>query len=320
MRKNKLKIVAIIIFSFILLPLGLLIGNINIPLKDFFTEKYSFIIWNIRFPRTVGSFLGGAALSISGLILQILFSNPLAGPFVLGISSASLVGAILVIFIFTVPSFFTLSIFSIIFSFLMILVVLFFAKRLQKKESILIIGIMIGYFLSALINIIIYFAPAKEVKDFHIWILGSFARLPIDVIPFYSLVILSLLIFTLFLIKPLNAFQMGEVYANVIGIDTSKYLYIFVLISSILTAIVTSFAGPIAFIGLASPHIARYIFDSVDNKIIVTATIFIGGNLLLLCDILSRIILPPNDIPVGLVTSLLGAPIVVLLIWRNINK
>ncbi len=305
------------VLSALLLPLGLILGSVSIPWSELWSENFSTILWQIRFPRTVASYLGGSALAVSGLILQTIFHNPLAEPFVLGISSGALTGSVMLIMLGMLPSFWNILMGSFGGAMLVTLIILMVAHTVMSRQALLLIGLMAGYFLSALINILVVFAPASDVKDYHIWTLGSFARVLPEYLPVYAAAIVVLVGFSFILSKMMNGLMMGPEYAQSIGISIRRYRVILLLISSLLTAVVTAYAGPIGFIGLTAPHIARLIFRTSDHKLLIPGGMLIGGNLLLGCDILARILIPPNDLPVGLITSLFGAPLIGFLLWRD---
>lgn len=308
---------ALVVLSLVLLPLGLVLGSIYIPPRELWSESHSMIVWLIRFPRTVASYLGGSALAGAGLILQTLFHNPLAEPFVLGISSGALTGSVLLIMLGAIPSFWNILMGSFVGAMGVTLIILMVAQTVMSRQALLLIGLMAGYFLSALVNIMVVFAPASDVKDYHIWTLGSFARVLPDYLPVYALGIVLLLILSYMMSKMLNGLMMGTEYAQSIGISIRRYRIILLLVASVLTAIVTAYAGPIGFIGLTAPHLARLMFKTSDHKLLIPSSLLIGGNLLLTCDILARVLIPPNDLPVGLITSLFGAPLIGFLLWKD---
>ncbi len=311
------------------------LGSVSIPIKVVFNslsggnstkETWQYIIINYRLPKAIAAILVGMGLSISGLLMQTLFRNPLAGPYVLGLSSGASLGVATVILGSTLLpvglSSILLSSYGIVLasslgSFLVLLAVLAVAQRLRDTMAILIVGLMFGSLTSAIVGTLTYFSTAEQLQKFTFWSLGNLGNLS-----WSSLVILSTcvaigLLLSLFSIKPLNALLLGENYARSLGMNYEKTRLIIILATSILAGSITAFAGPIAFIGLAVPHIAKLVFQTSNHTILFWSTLLLGAIIMLICDSISQ--LPGSDItlPINAVTSIFGAPIVIWLLIRK---
>lgn len=323
--------------TLILLFLGCLfinvsMGSISISLKSIWQvflggpdvdENLKYIVLNYRLPKTFASIIAGTGLGISGLLMQTYFRNPLAGPFVLGISSGASLGVALLLM---GASFFGIS--SVVFhysiplaaslgSFLVLAIVMIASKNIRNTLSILIIGLMFGSFATAMISVLSYFSSANNLQQYIFWSMGSLADLHWNEI--YLLIIILAISFValLFIIKPLNALLLGENYAKSLGINLKQTQTLVFVITSLLTGSITAFVGPIAFIGLAIPHITKLVFLTSNHKILIPAVGIIGAIVLLICDSLSHLPFASKSLPINAITSLLGAPVV---IWLLISK
>ncbi len=319
----------------LVLVMNISLGSVSIPIKVVFNslsggnstkETWQYIIINYRLPKAIAAILVGMGLSISGLLMQTLFRNPLAGPYVLGLSSGASLGVATVILGSTLLpvglSSILLSSYGIVLasslgSFLVLLAVLAVAQRLRDTMAILIVGLMFGSLTSAIVGTLTYFSTAEQLQKFTFWSLGNLGNLS-----WSSLVILSTcvaigLLLSLFSIKPLNALLLGENYARSLGMNYEKTRLIIILATSILAGSITAFAGPIAFIGLAVPHIAKLVFQTSNHTILFWSTLLLGAIIMLICDSISQ--LPGSDItlPINAVTSIFGAPIVIWLLIRK---
>lgn len=330
-----------ILFSILLvtllftLLLNLAFGQVAIPIKEIVKsilglnsskETWEYIILNFRLPKAFTAILVGIGLSISGLLMQTLFRNPLAGPYVLGLSSGSSLGVAFVILgAGILPSFlaqFLLSSYGIILasclgSFLILLLVLLVSQRLRDTMSILIVGLMFSSFTSAIVSVLSYFSSAEELQKFTFWSLGSLGNLSWNHILILTICVSIGLIISLFSIKSLDALLLGENYAKSLGLNVAKSRRLIVLATSILAGSITAFAGPIAFIGLAVPHLSKLLFQTSNHKILFFSTILIGAIIMLFCDTVSQ--MPGFDftLPINGITSIIGAPIV---IWLLVSK
>lgn len=319
----------------LLLLLNISLGSVSIPIKDVFNsligensskETWDYIIINYRLPKAIVAILVGIGLSISGLLMQTLFRNPMAGPDVLGLSSGASLGVATVIlgsaFLPSVLASFLLSSYGIILassfgSFLVLLAVLSVSQSLRNTMAILIVGLMFGSLTNAVVNTLTYFSTAEQLQKFTFWSLGNLGN-----VSWKSILILSVCLFiglflSLISIKPLNTLLLGENYARSLGMNYKKTRMIIILTTSILTGSITAFVGPIAFIGLAVPHIAKLVFQTSNHTILFWSTLFLGAIIMLVCDCISQ--LPGSDItlPINAVTSIFGAPIVIWLLLRK---
>lgn len=283
----------------------------------------STIIMHYRLPKTITSIFAGAALGFAGLQMQTLFRNPLAGPFVLGISSGASLGVALLVLagigITGALASWSLAIASIVGSSIVLLLVLLVSINIKDSMSLLLIGLMFGAFTSAIVSVLQYFSSADDIQNFLFWTFGSTGNLSwFEMRVFIPVVVLGILIGYL-QAKPLNALLLGENYAQSLGLEIKKVRIGLVISTSLLAGVVTAFCGPIAFLGLAVPHMSRIIFKSANHFILVPATLLLGSILLLLCDIIAQ--LPGIDLilPINAVTSLFGAPVVIWLIVKRKN-
>lgn len=285
---------------------------------------YSSIIWKIRLPRTLAAIIGGASLAVAGLLLQIFFRNPLVGPFVLGISSgASLVVALVLLggitFGFGLVTPLLLFLAAFVGAVAVMFLVLGLARKVESVVTLLIIGLMVGFIASAVTSLLIAFAESEAVRGFVIWTMGSFTGFTWRELNTLAMVGLPMLFFSLIISKPLNALLLGEKYAISMGVNIKRIRILVVLTTSILAALVTAFTGPIAFIGLAVPHLSRLSFGTSDNKILLPGTVLLGATVTVICDLIARTVFAPVEIPLSAVTSIIGAPVVIILLLRRRN-
>lgn len=333
--RNTLLFTLLTLSLVLLLLFNISLGSVSIPVKDVFhsltggnssKETWDYIIVNYRLPKSIAAILVGMGLAISGLLMQTLFRNPLAGPDVLGLSSGASLGVATVIlgaaFLPPVLASFLLSSYGIILasslgSFLVLLAVLSVSQSLRNTMAILIVGLMFGSLTSAIVGTLTYFSTAEQLQKFTFWSLGNLGNLSWSSIVILSVCILIGLFLSLVNIKPLNALLLGENYARSLGMNYKRTRLIIILATSILTGSITAFAGPIAFIGLAVPHIAKLVFQTSNHTILFWSTLLLGAIIMLICDSISQ--LPGTDItlPINAVTSMFGAPIVIWLLLRK---
>ena len=273
------------------------------------------IIWEIRLPRILAVIILGGALSVSGFLLQTFFNNPIAGPFVLGISSgAKLVVAFLMIF-FLSRSISMGSAAMIIAAFIGSMIsmgfVLLVAKKVHNMSMLVISGVMIGYICSAITDFVVTFADDSDIVNLHGWSQGSFSGMSWSNIRVAAVVVGLAVLFTFFLSKPISAYQLGEAYAQSMGVNIKTFRVILILLSSILSACVTAFAGPISFVGIAVPFLARKAFGTSKPIVVIPGTFFMGAVFCMICDLIARMALAPVELNISTVTSILGAPIVI---------
>lgn len=280
------------------------------------------IVHAIRFPKALTAILAGAALSVSGLMMQTLFRNPLAGPYTLGISSGASLGVALLTMIGGVLSTFNFQLSTIGLPFaavigatLVLLLVLAVSKRVTSNVSLLIVGLMFGSIAGALVSLLQNFANPDALKLFIVWTLGSLSSVGWSDMQMLVPVLVAGTLFTLLALKPLNGLLLGEDYARGLGIHVERTRLYIVLATGLLAGGVTAFCGPIAFIGVAVPHIARGIFGTSNHRITLPASALIGACLLLVCDLLCSLFIYP--LPVSTVSALFGAPVIIWIILKN---
>ena len=310
-----------------LVSIGL--GSVAIPIDEIIAvllgnnsskSSWSTIILHFRLPKAITAMLVGSGLSIAGLLMQTLFKNPLAGPFLLGISSGASLGVAILILgagIFggvltaTSLSSWGLAIASSIGAALVLFAVLISANKVRNTMSILIIGLMFGTVTSAIISVFTFFSNADKIQQFVFWGFGSLGNLSWNEILVFFTIYLIAIINLIGIIKPLNSLLIGENYAKSLGINIKKNRNIILLITSLLTGVITAFAGQIAFIGLAVPHITKLVFKTSDHKILLPAVAILGAIILLVCDIVAQLPTSEFTLPINAVTSLIGAPVVI---------
>ena len=298
-------------------------GNVHIPvskilrilfLKEGAATEYN-IIWKIRFPRILMAALLGGALSLSGFLLQTFFSNPIAGPFVLGISSGAkmVVALTMIVYLKYIGRFssYTLILAAFIGALISTGFILLMSKKVQHMASLLVGGIMIGYICSAITDFVVTFADDSDIVNLHGWSQGSFSGMSWSNIRVAAVVVGLAVLFTFFLSKPISAYQLGEAYAQSMGVNIKTFRVILILFSSILSACVTAFAGPISFVGIAVPFLARKAFGTSKPIVVIPGTFFMGAVFCMICDLIARMALAPVELNISTVTSILGAPIVI---------
>lgn len=329
--------------SFVLLLLALVaafvlnisLGSVSIPFSDTVVSifggeigntSWEYIIWNYRIPKAFTAILVGSSLALSGLLMQTLFRNPLAGPFVLGISSGASLGAALLIMgsslfsgiiSYGMVNDITLAIAASAGSFLVLLAVMVVASKVKDTMALLIIGLMFGSITAAIVSVLSFFSNAKNLQQYTYWSFGSVGNLSWYQLLLLLIIILIGIILSVLSIKALNAFLLGENYAQSLGVNLKKSKYLIILATGLLAGSVTAFAGPIAFVGLAVPHLTRQIFDTTNHKVLIPAVLIYGGILMLLCDTVAQLPNSANVLPINAITSILGAPIVIWLLVRK---
>lgn len=287
-------------------------------------EVYRSIVLNIRLPRTLATIIGGASLAVAGLLLQAFFRNAIVEPFVLGVTSGATLFVGLVLLSGATLGLSGISPIYIFFAaFLGAAAVMLFAVLIAHKVrniiTLLVVGLMIGYITSAATTVLVTFARQEQVRIFVLWTMGSFSGAVWEQVIILAVIASIALVASFLISKPLNAFLLGEDYAKSMGVSIKLFRMSIVAISSVLSAAVTAIAGPVAFIGLAVPHIARMIFVTSDNRVLIPASVLLGAGLTALCDLAARLILAPAEIPISAVTSFVGAPIVIFLLLKKGN-
>lgn len=322
----------------LLFALNLLSGSVQIPITDvvsiLFTPNtsseinptWSYIILETRLPQALTALLCGGALAVTGLMLQTAFRNPLAGPDVFGINSGAGLGVAIVMLwlggsvtteMFSVSGFVAVLLAAFIGAMLVTGLIFFFSTLVRNNVMLLIIGIMVGYVSSSAIELLNFFSTEEGVKSYAVWGMGDFGGVSMQNMPVFASITVVGLLLAILLIKPLNALLLGEEYAESLGINTRRTRNLLLIITGILTAITTAFCGPISFIGLATPHIARLILGTQNHTRLLPATILCGSAIALLCNILCNL---PGDggiIPLNAVTPLIGAPVIIYVLVRT---
>ena len=281
------------------------------------------IIWKIRMPRILMAALLGGALSLSGFLLQTFFANPIAGPFVLGISSgAKMVVALSMIYFigaFGAVSSWTLIIAAFVGSLLSVGFILIMSRRLKGMATLLVAGIMIGYICSAITDFVVTFAEDSDIVNLHGWSLGSFSGMSWDNVRIAAILVGVTTLAVFLLSKPIGAYQLGEAYAQSMGVNIRVFRVALILLSSILSACVTAFAGPISFVGIAVPYLVKRLLNT-SKPIVVIPAVFLGGAVFCMgCDLIARTAFAPTELNISTVTSVFGAPVVIGMMLRR-NK
>jgi|TARA_B110000881_G_C18553613_1_gene505578 iron complex transport system permease protein len=323
--------VLLLVFFF----LNISLGSVSIPFKEIFhtligefttKESWQTIILDFRLPKAITAILVGSGLSICGLLMQTLFRNPLAGPFVLGVSSGASLGVALLIlgssvfggfFLTSSISNWSLAIAASLGAFLVLFAVILAANSVRNTMSILIIGLMFGSLTAAVISVLAYFSEAAKIQQYLFWSFGSLGNLTWSELSVFGSIYLVGILACFAVIKPLNSFLLGENYAKSLGINIKKSRNIILVITSLLTGVITAFSGPIAFVGLAVPHIAKMLFTTSNHKVLIPASAIIGGIVLLICDSIAQLPTSEFTLPINAITSLFGAPIVIWLLIRK---
>lgn len=325
-------------FLLLIILLGILFvwnvnsGSVHLTVKEIFSilvrkagDDISFhIVWDIRLPRILAAIILGGALSVSGFLLQTFFGNPIAGPFVLGISSGAklMVSIVMVVLLgkgMLVNSFFmiTAAFAGAMISMGFVLVV---SKKVQKMSMLVVCGVMIGYICSAITEFIVTFADDSNIVNLHNWSMGSFSGMSWDKIRVMAMVIVVVMIITFCMSKPISAYQMGEAYAKNLGVNVSLLRVMLILLSSILAASVTAFAGPISFVGIAVPHLVKSLLKTAKPILVIPACFLGGAVFCLLCDLIARTVFAPTELSISSVTAVFGAPIVIYVMIRRQTK
>ena len=304
-------------------------GSIHLSVKEILNiifrhqgDETSYnIVWEIRLPRILAVIILGGALSVSGFLLQTFFNNPIAGPFVLGISSgAKLIVALLMIFFLSrsvsigsgamILAAFAGSMISMGF-------VLLVAKKVHNMSMLVISGVMIGYICSAITDFVVTFADDSNIVNLHNWSLGSFSGMTWGNVQTMAVVVLLTMVIVFFMSKPISAYQLGETYAQNMGVNIKAFRILLILLSSILSACVTAFAGPISFVGIAVPHLIKSLMKT-SKPLLVIPGCFLGGAVFcLFCDLIARTAFAPTELSISSVTAVFGAPVVIYIMIRR---
>ena len=320
---------AVILLLFIA---NLLVGSVDIPPADVWhiltggeggKASWSFIVWESRLPQALTALLCGGSLAVCGLMLQTAFKNPLAGPSILGINSGASLGVAFVMLLFggsvtagtfSLSGFLSVLMGAFVGAMAIMTLILFFSTLIKSNVMLLITGIMIGYIASSAISLLNFFATAEGVQSYIIWGMGNFGGVSLQQMPAFASVTLLGLAGALMLIKPLNALLLGERYAENLGINIRRVRNWLLLVTGLLTAVTTAFCGPVAFIGLAVPHVARMLLGTSNHQSLLPVTILSGGAVALLCNLVCILPGEAGIIPLNAVTPIIGAPVIIYVI------
>ncbi len=328
------KLLVLFLMILVAFAMDLWLGSVSIPFEEVVktllgslpdNETWQVILLDFRLPKALTAVLAGAALGISGLQMQTLFRNPVAGPYILGISAGATLGVALMIMAFQNQAFQFFNPQAIFGSWMLIvaaflgalgvlLLVLLLSQRVGDIMTLLILGLMLGSVTSAFVSILQYFSPPDMVKSFVIWTFGSLGGVSWTQLRVLGVIVGCGMLITTFLVKPLNILLLGENYARSSGLDVFKTRLWIIISTSLLAGGITAFCGPIAFIGLAVPHLCRMAFGTTDHKILVPLVVLMGIFICLVCDIISQIPGSDNQLPINAVTSLMGAPVVIWIV------
>lgn len=313
----------------------LALGSVPIPFADVIDvllgnpgkESWANIVWQVRLPEAITALLAGAGLSVCGLQMQSLFRNPLAGPSVLGITSGATLGVALLVmgssafgattWLTNDTGSFSLAVAALVGSMVVMLLIIAVASRFKEGVTILIVGLMVGFTISALVSVLSYYSSQDQLQQFVFWGFGSFETVALSKLKFFMPGVIAGLILSVFLLKPMNALLLGEEYARSMGVQVSRTRLLIIVCTGLLAGWITAFCGPIAFLGLAVPHITRNLLHTTDHRVLYPATILTGSGLAILCAIIADLPGYDGSLPLNAVTSLIGAPVVIWIIMRQ---
>ena len=317
------------IMLIILVGMNVCIGTVSISVKDIVAillreeknEMFYNIVWKIRFPRAIAALVLGGGLALSGYLLQTFFHNPIAGPFVLGISSGAKLFVAMVLIVLVKQSVEISSWALIVAAFLGSMtamgIVLLMSARIQSMSRLVISGIMIGYICSAITELLVAFAEEDQIVNLHSWSMGSFSGITWDNVKIITIVVGITCILVFFMAKPMYAYQLGEGYAQNMGVNIVLLRTLIVIFSSILSACVTAFAGPVSFVGIAVPQLVKGMFHSSKPILMIPACILGGAVFCLFCDLLARTLMAPTELSISAVTAIFGSPVVIVVMFKR---
>ncbi len=336
MKKGTVYCLALGVLIVLLLLLNLVKGSIDIPVADVLRilmgddegvkPSWQYIVLESRLPQALTAILCGAALAVSGLLLQTAFRNPLAGPSIFGINSGAGLGVALVMLLLggslsvgsvSVSGFVAVLLAAFVGAMSVMALIFFFSSVVRNNVMLLIIGIMIGYISNSAISLLNFFATDEGVKSYMVWGMGSFAGVSLKHMPVFALITMVGLLGSLLLMKPLNALMLGDRYAENLGVNIVRVRNWLLLVTGLLTAITTAFCGPVAFIGLAVPHIARLLLTTDNHRLLMPATMLCGAVVALLCNFICFLPGESGVIPLNAVTPIVGAPVIIYVIIRE---
>ena len=337
MRRPLIYILLLIVLIAVLFVLNLLLGTVRIPALSVCrillgdegeSEIWRNIVFSSRVPQALTALTAGAGLAVSGLQMQTVFRNPLAGPSVLGISNGASLGVACVVLLSGTMGGVALSrlgymgdvaisVAAIAGALAVMALILWVASQVKGNVTLLIIGVMIGYLANAVIGVLKFFSAEEDIKAYVVWGLGSFARVSGDEMALFVVLMCVLLPLSMLTVKAMNLYLLGDDYARNLGLDVRRTRLLLIVCSGTLVAIVTAYCGPVMFIGLAVPHLARGLFRTSDHRILMPGTMFTGGALALLCNLIARMPGFEGALPVNSVTALVGAPVIASVLFRR---
>lgn len=336
--KGSIVLVLLVLLIAMLMAISLLAGAISIPFDDVLRilfghdegvkASWRYIVLENRLPQAVTAVLSGGALAVSGLLLQTAFRNPLADPSIFGISSGAGLGVALTMLLLggsigagslAVSGFLAVILAAFLGAMAVMALIFFFSTLVKSNVMLLIVGIMTGYLASSAIALLNFFATDEGVKSYMVWGMGTFCGVSISQLPLFVVLTLLGLSGAVLLIKPLNALMLGDHYAENLGVQVKHVRNGLLLVTGLLTAVVTAFCGPVSFIGLAVPHIARLLLRTSNHRLLVPATILCGAVVALLCNVICYLPGERGIIPLGAVTPLMGAPVIIYVIFKGNN-
>ena len=337
MKRIVFSVIALLVATVVLLVANLLIGSVDIPVgsvcriltgDETESEIWRNIVFQSRLPQALTAIMAGAGLAVSGLQMQTVFRNPLAGPSVLGISNGAALGVAFVVLLSGRVGGLALSrlgylgdaamsIAAIAGALAVLMLIVWISGKVKGNVTLLIIGVMIGYLANAIIGVLKFLSPEEDVKAFVVWGLGSFARVSGGEMVLFVVLMCVLLPLSYLLVKPMNLLLLGDRYAANLGLNIRRARLMVIVSSGVLVAIVTAYCGPIMFIGLAVPHLARAVFRTSDHRLLLPATALSGSVLALLCNLIARMPGFEGALPVNSVTALVGAPVIAMILFRR---
>ena len=330
------KFITLLVSIAVLLVVNLFLGTVRIPVSEILTilvggdtaEIPTNIVLQSRLPQALTAIVAGAGLAVSGLQMQTVFRNPLAGPSVLGISNGSALGVAFVVLLsgrlggvalsrLGYLGEAAMSVAAIVGALAVLTLILWISQKVRGNVTLLIIGVMIGYLANAIIGVLKFLSPEEDVKTFVVWGLGSFSRVSGDEMVLFIVIMCILLPLSFLLVKPMNLLMLGDRYAANLGLNIRRARRLVIISSGVLVAIVTAYCGPIMFIGLAVPHLARALFRTSDHRVLLPGTALCGAALALLCNLIARMPGFEGALPVNSVTALVGAPVIAAVLFRR---
>ena len=328
--RNIRSFLLLILLLFVILAANICVGSVNVPLSEVWNilrgfagnEVYRDIVMQIRLPRALAAIVLGGALSLSGYLLQTFFHNPIAGPYTLGISSGAKLAVSLLLILFLGQAYRISSAGMILAAFagamLAMGFVLLMSRVVDQMYMLIVSGVMIGYICSAITDFVVTFADDANIVNLHNWSRGSFSGIQWENIGVMAIVVFSASFLVFLLSKPISAYQMGEAYAGNMGLNIRRFRAVLVLLSSVLSACVTAFAGPVSFVGIAVPHLVKALLQTAKPILMIPACFLGGGVFCLFCDLLARTLFAPTELAINTVTAIFGAPVVIfIMIYRK---